>query len=238
MNSVAARAASTGWLPTNEDEGSGGVAVGQRRHREEDHAADDDRGGAVRIDLLGGRAVHPVRHPGRQSRLPDSRQRRSGRRPQQSRGPARRGEEGKDRRLHRRDCAGRPDARWSSTSTPSRCRTPTRSTTASTPSAVTVLLNAGASATNINILQGDQSVFTRDISIGGNAYTEALQRELNLPYETADLLKRGQADRRRVVRRCAAGAAGGDRERDARDPEDVRLLQDHRRLGSDRPRSS
>ena len=52
------------------------------------------------------------------------------------------------------------------------------------PGAVTVLLNAGASATNINILQGDQSVFTRDISIGGNAYTEALQRELNLPYET------------------------------------------------------
>jgi type IV pilus assembly protein PilM len=60
------------------------------------------------------------------------------------------------------------------------------------PNAVVVLLNAGASATNINILQGDQSVFTRDISIGGNAYTEALQRELNLPFETADALKRGQ----------------------------------------------
>jgi type IV pilus assembly protein PilM len=61
------------------------------------------------------------------------------------------------------------------------------------PSAVVVLLNAGASATNINILHGDQSVFTRDISIGGNAYTEALQRELSLPFETADQLKRGQA---------------------------------------------
>ena len=60
------------------------------------------------------------------------------------------------------------------------------------PNAVVVLLNAGASATNINILQGDQSVFTRDISIGGNAYTEALQRELNLPFESADALKRGQ----------------------------------------------
>jgi type IV pilus assembly protein PilM len=59
------------------------------------------------------------------------------------------------------------------------------------PNAVVVLLNAGASATNINILQGDQSVFTRDISIGGNAYTEALQRELNLPFDTADALKRG-----------------------------------------------
>jgi type IV pilus assembly protein PilM len=59
------------------------------------------------------------------------------------------------------------------------------------PGAIVVLLNAGASATNINILQGDQSVFTRDISIGGNAYTEALQRELSLPYESADTLKRG-----------------------------------------------
>jgi type IV pilus assembly protein PilM len=60
------------------------------------------------------------------------------------------------------------------------------------PNAVVVLLNAGASATNINILQGDQSVFTRDISMGGNAYTEALQRELNLPFDVADALKRGQ----------------------------------------------
>ena len=59
------------------------------------------------------------------------------------------------------------------------------------PGAVVVLLNAGASATNINILSGDQSVFTRDVSIGGNAYTEALQRELSLPLETADRLKRG-----------------------------------------------
>jgi type IV pilus assembly protein PilM len=60
------------------------------------------------------------------------------------------------------------------------------------PGAVVVLLNAGASATNINILNGDQSVFTRDISIGGNAYTEALQKELSLPFAQADQLKRGQ----------------------------------------------
>jgi type IV pilus assembly protein PilM len=61
------------------------------------------------------------------------------------------------------------------------------------PGSVVVLLNAGASATNINILAGEQSVFTRDISIGGNAYTEALQKELNLPFEQADHLKRGKA---------------------------------------------
>jgi type IV pilus assembly protein PilM len=58
---------------------------------------------------------------------------------------------------------------------------------------VVVLLNAGASAININILTGDQSVFTRDISIGGNAYTEAVQKELNLPFESAERLKKGEA---------------------------------------------
>jgi type IV pilus assembly protein PilM len=61
------------------------------------------------------------------------------------------------------------------------------------PASVVVLLNAGASATNINIIQGDQSVFTRDVSIGGNAYTEALQKELSLPFEQADQLKRTHA---------------------------------------------
>jgi len=59
------------------------------------------------------------------------------------------------------------------------------------PHSVTVLLNAGASAININILSGEQSLFTRDISIGGNAYTEAVQKELNLSFESAEQLKKG-----------------------------------------------
>jgi type IV pilus assembly protein PilM len=59
------------------------------------------------------------------------------------------------------------------------------------PDAVVVLLNAGASAININILTGDQSTFTRDISIGGNSYTEAVQKELNLAFDSAEQLKRG-----------------------------------------------
>jgi type IV pilus assembly protein PilM len=57
--------------------------------------------------------------------------------------------------------------------------------------AVIVLLNAGASAININIVVNAQSVFTRDVSLGGNSYTEAVQRELNLPFESAELLKKG-----------------------------------------------
>ncbi len=56
---------------------------------------------------------------------------------------------------------------------------------------VVVLVNAGASAININIVTGDQSVFTRDISIGGNSYTEAVQKELNLPFDAAEQLKKG-----------------------------------------------
>jgi type IV pilus assembly protein PilM len=60
------------------------------------------------------------------------------------------------------------------------------------PEAVVVLLNAGASAININIITGNQSVFTRDISMGGNSYTEAVQKELNLPFESAEQIKRGQ----------------------------------------------
>ncbi len=59
------------------------------------------------------------------------------------------------------------------------------------PNAVIVLLNAGASVININVLRGGRSVFTRDISMGGTAYTEALQKELDLSYESAEQLKKG-----------------------------------------------
>jgi type IV pilus assembly protein PilM len=56
---------------------------------------------------------------------------------------------------------------------------------------VTVLLNAGASAINVNIVSGDQSLFTRDISVGGNAYTEAVQKEFGLAFDVAEQAKRG-----------------------------------------------
>jgi type IV pilus assembly protein PilM len=61
----------------------------------------------------------------------------------------------------------------------------------SRPGGIVVLLNAGASAVNINILNGDQSLFTRDVSIGGNAYTEAVQKELGLSFEMAEQAKKG-----------------------------------------------
>jgi len=61
------------------------------------------------------------------------------------------------------------------------------------PGEVVVLLNAGASAINVNILSGPHSVFSRDVSMAGNAFTEAVQKELNLPFDGAEQLKRGQS---------------------------------------------
>ena len=55
------------------------------------------------------------------------------------------------------------------------------------------LLNVGASTMNINILRGVKSVFTRDVSVGGNQYTGLLQKELGLTYEQAEAVKRGGA---------------------------------------------
>ena len=59
------------------------------------------------------------------------------------------------------------------------------------PGEVVALLNIGASTTNINILNGHRSVFTRDASFGGNQYTSLLQKELGLTFEQAEQVKRG-----------------------------------------------
>jgi type IV pilus assembly protein PilM len=55
----------------------------------------------------------------------------------------------------------------------------------------TALVNVGASVMNINIVSKGTSLFTRDIPIGGNRYTESIQRELGLSYEDAEELKKG-----------------------------------------------
>src|SRR5204863_6648339 len=51
----------------------------------------------------------------------------------------------------------------------------------------------GASVMTINVVRGATSIFTRDISAGGNQYTDLLQKELNLTLEQAEGLKRGAA---------------------------------------------
>lgn len=54
------------------------------------------------------------------------------------------------------------------------------------------LVNVGASVMNINVLHDGNSVFWRDVAFGGNLYTEAIQREFNLPREEAERLKLGE----------------------------------------------
>lgn len=62
-----------------------------------------------------------------------------------------------------------------------------------TPDQTVALLNIGAATMNINILHGIRSVFTRDVSVGGNQYTALLQKELGLTFEQAEAVKRGGA---------------------------------------------
>ena len=54
------------------------------------------------------------------------------------------------------------------------------------------LVNVGASVMNINVLNDGNSVFWRDVAFGGNLYTEAIQREFNLPREDAEKVKLGE----------------------------------------------
>lgn len=50
----------------------------------------------------------------------------------------------------------------------------------------TALVNLGASVMNVNIIRAGASLFTRDIPLGGNRYTEAIQREVGLSFEEAE----------------------------------------------------
>jgi type IV pilus assembly protein PilM len=58
---------------------------------------------------------------------------------------------------------------------------------------VLALVNIGASVTNVNVISGSSSLFWRDITFGGNQYTDAIQRELNLSFAQAEALKRGES---------------------------------------------
>src|ERR671934_50446 len=54
-----------------------------------------------------------------------------------------------------------------------------------------VLVNAGASVCNINVLANGLTTFTRDVTMGGNAFTEEIQKQLNISYDEAEALKVG-----------------------------------------------
>ena len=61
------------------------------------------------------------------------------------------------------------------------------------PAATIALLNIGASLMNINITKGGMPLFVRDVSVGGNQYTDILQKELQLNFQEAEDLKLGKS---------------------------------------------
>src|SRR5438105_85243 len=54
------------------------------------------------------------------------------------------------------------------------------------------LLNVGASVMNINVVKGANTLFTRDVPVGGIQYTDALQKELDLSFPDAEAFKLGK----------------------------------------------
>ena len=58
--------------------------------------------------------------------------------------------------------------------------------------ATVALVNIGASKTNINVLVGGISNFTRDLTLGGNAFTEEIQRQMSVSREEAEAMKVGE----------------------------------------------
>lgn len=60
------------------------------------------------------------------------------------------------------------------------------------PDRVDALVNIGAEVMNVNVLKNGQSVFTRDSSVGGNLYSEALQKDLGVGIGATERLMRGE----------------------------------------------
>ena len=60
---------------------------------------------------------------------------------------------------------------------------------------VVALVNVGSQTVNINILSKGAPAFTSDISTGGNAYTEEIQKALSVSWEEAERIKIGGGSR-------------------------------------------
>ena len=89
------------------------------------------------------------------------------------------------------------------------------------------LIDIGAGVMNINVIGDGVSVFTRDISIGGNQFTETIQKELNISYDQAEALKNGESVERRRPGHGPERHRVGLRQPDHGDPAVVRLLPGH-----------
>ena len=56
------------------------------------------------------------------------------------------------------------------------------------------LINIGSDVTNINIVQNNIPLFTRDLSTGSSGFIEAVQRELGVSFEEAEVMVSGQTE--------------------------------------------
>lgn len=63
------------------------------------------------------------------------------------------------------------------------------------PGETVVLVNVGASKTNVNIVTNGASSFTRDLNMGGNNFTAEIKTQLNVSYDEAEALKLGGGNR-------------------------------------------
>jgi len=61
------------------------------------------------------------------------------------------------------------------------------------PEEAIAVINVGATLSNINIIANGTSAFTRDVTVGGNAFTEEIQKRLNVSQEEAEAWKIGSA---------------------------------------------
>ena len=61
------------------------------------------------------------------------------------------------------------------------------------PEEVIAILNVGSEMTNINIIQAGVPYFTKDLQVGGNSFTEAVQRKFNLSQSEAAAAVRGES---------------------------------------------
>ncbi len=59
------------------------------------------------------------------------------------------------------------------------------------PGETAVLINIGAAISNINIMRDGASLFTRDVTIGGNSFTEEIQKQLGVSQDEAEAYKVG-----------------------------------------------
>lgn len=75
------------------------------------------------------------------------------------------------------------------------------------PRETAVIITIGAAISNINIVRGGASLFTRDVTIGGNAFTEEIQKQLGVSADEAEAYKVG-GSYERIIEGVAEVIAG------------------------------